>query len=84
MALPRLILIVYFLQALVNNLLVRMYHQGLEISVAQYARFKEVAQLAATKKQSLLILPCHKSHIASPRGPHDPSNLQEADLCDSP
>lgn len=40
-----------------------MYHQGLEISIPQYARFKEVAQLAASKKQSLLILPCHKSHI---------------------
>lgn len=50
-------------QALVNNLLVRMYHQGLEISIPQYARFKEIAQLAASKKQSLLILPCHKSHI---------------------
>ncbi|GAA5992372.1 hypothetical protein JCM10908_000451 [Rhodotorula pacifica] len=49
--------------ALVNNLLVRMYHQGLEISIPQYARFKEIAQLAASKKQSLVILPCHKSHI---------------------
>ncbi|CDR42043.1 RHTO0S06e09098g1_1 [Rhodotorula toruloides] len=49
--------------ALVNNILVRMYHQGLEISIPEYARFKEVAQMAASKKQSLLILPCHKSHI---------------------
>lgn len=54
-------------QALVNNILVRMYHQGLEISIPEYARFKEVAMMAASKKQSLLILPCHKSHIVSPR-----------------
>ncbi|GAA6004275.1 lysophospholipid acyltransferase family protein [Rhodotorula paludigena] len=52
-----------FFGAMVNNLLVRMYHQGIEISMSEYARFKEVAQLAAARKQSLLILPCHKSHI---------------------
>ncbi|GAA6017937.1 hypothetical protein JCM10207_002712 [Rhodosporidiobolus poonsookiae] len=52
-----------FLGATVNNLLVRLYHQGIEISIPEYARFKEVAQIAAAKRQSLLILPCHKSHI---------------------
>ncbi|KPV77785.1 uncharacterized protein RHOBADRAFT_48040 [Rhodotorula graminis WP1] len=52
-----------FFGAVVNNLLVRMYDQGIEISINEYARFKEVAQMAAKKKQSLLILPCHKSHI---------------------
>ncbi|GAA6059510.1 hypothetical protein JCM10212_002253 [Sporobolomyces blumeae] len=52
-----------FFGALVNNLLVRLYHQGIEIDIKEYARFKEVAVHAATKKQSMLILPCHKSHI---------------------
>ncbi|GAA5938602.1 hypothetical protein JCM1841_003045 [Sporobolomyces salmonicolor] len=52
-----------FFGALVNNLLVRLYHQGIEISIPEYARFKEIAVLAAKKKQSLLIVPCHKSHI---------------------
>ncbi|GAA5851497.1 hypothetical protein JCM8547_001112 [Rhodosporidiobolus lusitaniae] len=52
-----------FFGAIVNNLLVRLYHQGIEISIPEYARFKQVAQQAAAKKQSLLILPCHKSHI---------------------
>ncbi|GAA6042860.1 hypothetical protein JCM8097_007194 [Rhodosporidiobolus ruineniae] len=47
----------------VHNALIRMYDQGIHISVAEYARFKEVAQLAASKRQSLLILPCHKSHM---------------------
>jgi len=52
-----------FFGALVNNLLVRLYHQGIEIDIKEYAKFKEVATYAASKKQSLLILPCHKSHI---------------------
>ncbi|GAA5830872.1 hypothetical protein JCM3766R1_003456 [Sporobolomyces carnicolor] len=52
-----------FFGAVVNNLLVRLYHQGIEIDIQEYARFKEVALHAAAKKQSLLILPCHKSHI---------------------
>ncbi|GAA5971080.1 hypothetical protein JCM11641_004135 [Rhodosporidiobolus odoratus] len=52
-----------FFGAAVNNILVRLYHQGIEISIPEYARFKEVAQIAATRRQSLLILPCHKSHI---------------------
>ncbi|GAA5915410.1 hypothetical protein JCM6882_001416 [Rhodosporidiobolus microsporus] len=52
-----------FFGAMTNNLLVRLYHQGIEISITEYARFKEVAQIAAARRQSLLILPCHKSHI---------------------
>ncbi|BGP16858.1 hypothetical protein JCM10213v2_004865 [Rhodosporidiobolus nylandii] len=49
--------------AMVNNLLVRLYRQGIEISISEYARFTAVAQHAASKRQSPLILPCHKSHI---------------------
>lgn len=47
----------------VNNVLVRMYDQGIHISVDEYTVFKKAAQLAAKRKQSLLFLPCHKSHI---------------------
>lgn len=49
--------------ALINNLLVRMYHQGIHISLPEYSEFKKAAIVAASKKQSLLLLPCHKSHI---------------------
>ncbi|GAA5925860.1 hypothetical protein JCM10213_007305 [Rhodosporidiobolus nylandii] len=52
-----------FFGAMVNNLLVRLYRQGIEISISEYARFTAVAQHAASKRQSPLILPCHKSHI---------------------
>lgn len=48
-----------------NNVLVRMYDQGIHISVDEYTVFKKAAQLAAKRKQSLLFLPCHKSHIVS-------------------
>lgn len=40
-----------------------MYDQGIHISLDEYTVFREAAQQAAKKKQSLLILPCHKSHI---------------------
>ncbi|KAK4054685.1 hypothetical protein OIO90_003497 [Microbotryomycetes sp. JL221] len=52
-----------FFGACVNNILVRMYDQGIHISIDEYAQFKQVALQAEKKKQSLLILPCHKSHI---------------------
>ncbi|ORY89766.1 acyltransferase-domain-containing protein [Leucosporidium creatinivorum] len=52
-----------FFGASVNNILVRMYDQGIHISLPEYAAFREVAVEAAKRKQSLLILPCHKSHI---------------------
>ncbi|PWN47949.1 acyltransferase-domain-containing protein [Violaceomyces palustris] len=49
--------------ASVNNLLVRMYHQGIHISVPQVLELRRVAAFAAERKQSILFLPCHKSHI---------------------
>ncbi|KAM0748457.1 acyltransferase-domain-containing protein [Meredithblackwellia eburnea MCA 4105] len=52
-----------FFGALVNNILVRMYNQGIHISLDEYKAFRQVAVHAAKKKQTLLILPCHKSHI---------------------
>jgi hypothetical protein len=52
-----------FFGAATNNVLVRMYHSGLHLAPAELSKFLEIAQVAAEKKQSLLILPCHKSHI---------------------
>ncbi|KAL8292445.1 hypothetical protein RQP46_001057 [Phenoliferia psychrophenolica] len=52
-----------FFGAIVNNVLVRMYDQGIHLSLPEYAVFRDVAVKAAKNKQSLLILPCHKSHI---------------------
>ena len=40
-----------------------MYHQGIHISVPQVLELRRVAAYAAERKQSILFLPCHKSHI---------------------
>ncbi|CAG8507080.1 11866_t:CDS:10 [Ambispora leptoticha] len=47
----------------VNNILVRMYHQGIRIYWPEFLEIRRVAIRAAQNSQSLLILPCHKSHI---------------------
>ncbi|PWY97414.1 acyltransferase-domain-containing protein [Testicularia cyperi] len=52
-----------FFAATVNNILARMYHQGIHISVPQVLELRRVAAFAAERKQSILFLPCHKSHI---------------------
>ncbi len=52
-----------FFAATVNNILARMYHQGIHISVPQVLELRRVAAYAAERKQSILFLPCHKSHI---------------------
>ncbi|CAO1625113.1 unnamed protein product [Parajaminaea phylloscopi] len=49
--------------ASVNNILTRMYHQGIHINVPQVLELRRVAQIAAQRKQSIIFLPCHKSHI---------------------
>ncbi|KAN0060221.1 hypothetical protein ACQY0O_007550 [Thecaphora frezii] len=49
--------------AAVNNVLARMYHQGIHISVPQVLELRRVAAFAAERKQSIVFLPCHKSHI---------------------
>lgn len=41
----------------------RMYDQGIHLSQAEFLRFRTAAQYAAERKESLIILPCHKSHI---------------------
>lgn len=52
-----------FFAATINNVLARMYHQGIHISVPQVLELRRVAAYAAERKQSILFLPCHKSHI---------------------
>ncbi|KAF9974420.1 hypothetical protein BGZ73_002188 [Actinomortierella ambigua] len=52
-----------FFAFVVNNILVRMYHQGIHIKESEFLELRRVAEYCAAKKYSLIILPCHKSHI---------------------
>ncbi|KAI8643609.1 hypothetical protein BD408DRAFT_414566 [Parasitella parasitica] len=52
-----------FFAFVVNNILVRLYHQGVHIRESEWVELKRVAILAQEKKQSLIFLPSHKSHI---------------------
>ncbi|KAL9936933.1 hypothetical protein V8E36_004168 [Tilletia maclaganii] len=49
--------------AAMNNVLLRMYHQGIHVSVPQVLELRRVAAIAAERKESIIFLPCHKSHI---------------------
>ena len=56
----------YFIRGafyMVTQLLTRAYHQGIHVSKEEVTRLRAVASSAAEKKQSLIFLPCHKSHI---------------------
>ncbi|KAI1913743.1 hypothetical protein LOZ61_002629 [Ophidiomyces ophidiicola] len=46
-----------------TQLLTRAYHQGIHVSSEEVLRLRTVAKEAAEKKQSIIFLPCHKSHI---------------------
>ncbi|KAF4230727.1 hypothetical protein CNMCM6457_005808 [Aspergillus fumigatiaffinis] len=48
---------------LCTQLLTRAYHQGIHVSSEEVLRLRSVAQEAAKKKQSIVFLPCHKSHV---------------------
>lgn len=48
---------------LVTQLLTRAYHQGIHVSSEEVLRLRSVAQEAAAKKQSIVFLPCHRSHV---------------------
>ncbi|KAF4627964.1 hypothetical protein G7Y89_g10187 [Cudoniella acicularis] len=48
---------------LVTQLLTRAYHQGIHVSSEEVLRLRTVAEKAAVKKQSIIFLPCHRSHI---------------------
>jgi len=48
---------------LVTQLLTRAYHQGIHVSSREVLQLREVAKEAAKKKQSIIFLPCHRSHV---------------------
>ncbi|KAL4904991.1 hypothetical protein BDW74DRAFT_178558 [Aspergillus multicolor] len=48
---------------LASQLLTRAYHQGIHVSSEEILRLRAVAEEAAKKKQSIVFLPCHKSHV---------------------
>ncbi|KAF8978632.1 hypothetical protein BGZ46_006253 [Entomortierella lignicola] len=54
---------VRFFAFLINNILVRMYHQGIHIKESEFLELRRVAEFCAEKKYSMIVLPCHKSHI---------------------
>ena len=48
---------------LATQLLTRAYHQGIHVSSEEVLRLRSVAEQAARKKQSIIFLPCHRSHV---------------------
>lgn len=46
-----------------TQLLTRAYHQGIHVSSEEVLRLRSVAEDAAKRKQSIVFLPCHKSHV---------------------
>lgn len=56
----------YFIRGayyLVTQLLTRAYHQGVHSSKSEVERLMKAAAAAAAKKQSIIFLPCHRSHV---------------------
>jgi glycerol-3-phosphate O-acyltransferase len=52
-----------FVAFIVNNLLVRLYHQGIHIKESEFLEVKKCAQIAEKEKVSMIFLPNHKSHV---------------------
>ncbi|TDZ37299.1 Glycerol-3-phosphate acyltransferase [Colletotrichum spinosum] len=48
---------------LVTQLTLRAYHQGIHVSSEEVLRLRKVAEEARKKKQSIIFLPCHRSHV---------------------
>lgn len=48
---------------LCTELLTRAYHQGIHVSSEEVLRLRKVAEEAEKKKQSIVFLPCHRSHV---------------------
>ncbi|KAI1352450.1 acyltransferase-domain-containing protein [Xylaria sp. FL0043] len=48
---------------LVTQLLTRAYHQGIHVSSEEVLRLRKVAEEAERKKQSIIFLPSHRSHV---------------------
>ncbi|KAI9217267.1 acyltransferase-domain-containing protein [Blastocladiella britannica] len=52
-----------FVAFIINNLLVRLYHQGIYIKGREWLALRKAAKAAEEQGISLLFLPCHKSHM---------------------
>jgi 1-acyl-sn-glycerol-3-phosphate acyltransferase len=48
---------------LVTQLLTRAYHQGVHVSSEEILKLRAVAKKAEEKKQSIIFLPSHRSHV---------------------
>jgi glycerol-3-phosphate O-acyltransferase len=48
---------------LASELLTRAYHQGIHVSSEDVVMLRQTAERAAKLKQSIVFLPCHKSHV---------------------
>ena len=48
---------------LVTQLLTRAYHQGIHVSSEEVLRLRKVAERAERDRQSIVFLPCHRSHV---------------------
>ncbi|KAK8219398.1 hypothetical protein M8818_001135 [Zalaria obscura] len=48
---------------LCTQLVTRAYHQGIHVSSEEVLRLRAVAEQAAKKNQSIIFLPCHRSHV---------------------
>jgi hypothetical protein len=48
---------------LVSQLTLRAYHQGIHVSSEEVLRLRKVAEKAEKNKQSIVFLPCHRSHL---------------------
>ncbi|KAI9052900.1 hypothetical protein LZ554_003172 [Drepanopeziza brunnea f. sp. 'monogermtubi'] len=46
-----------------TQLLTRAYHQGIHVSSEEVIRLRTVAEKAEKNKQSIIFLPCHRSHV---------------------
>ncbi|GAB7362661.1 hypothetical protein MBLNU230_g2970t1 [Neophaeotheca triangularis] len=46
-----------------TQLLTRAYHQGIHVNSEEVLQLRGVAETAAKKRQSLIFLPCHRSHV---------------------
>jgi glycerol-3-phosphate O-acyltransferase len=46
-----------------TQLTLRAYHQGIHVSSEEVLRLRQVAEVAAKRKQSIIFLPCHRSHV---------------------
>ena len=45
------------------QLTLRAYHQGIHVSSEEVVRLRKVAEEAQRKNQSIIFLPCHRSHV---------------------